>query len=279
MEPLVDITYISPDYFSTIRQPLQRGRNFTEHDNAQAEKVAIVNRTMARHRWQSEDAVGKRISFDRGDTWLTIVGVVEDAREYGLDQKVKDEVYTPSDQSGYAPYLVVRTKADPMQVKSEVLAALHDVDPQLATDQVETIERLRHESVASPQVTATLLGMFALLALAISTSGIAGIMALSVGQRTREIGIRMAIGQSMSSIIGMVMRRGLALAIAGTLVGLIGSLAFGQLLASLLYETSPDDTLTFALISAVFVLVTALACYIPSRRVTRIDPLAVLRQE
>ena len=202
-----------------------------------------------------------------------------DALEYGLDHKVGDEVYTPAAQSGFGPYIVIRTATDPLQVKSAVLSALHSIDPQLATDQVDSVERLQHESLASPRVTATLLGMFALLALAISTSGIAGIMALSVGQRTREIGIRMAIGQSISSVIGMVMWRGLALAIAGTLVGLIGSLAFGRLLASLLYQTSPDDALTFALISAIFVLVTALTCYIPSRRVARIDPLAVLRQE
>ena len=279
MEPLVDITYTSPDYFSTIRQPLQRGRSFTEHDDDNAERVAIVNQAMARHRWPSEDPIGKRISFDRGDTWLTIVGVVDDAREYGLDHKVGDEVYTPASQSGYASYLVIRAAADPMQVRSEVLAALHEVDPQLAIDQVDTVERLRHESVASPRVTATLLGLFALLALAISTSGIAGIMALSVGQRTRELGIRMAIGQSVSSVIRMVVWRGLLLAIAGTLVGLFGSFAFGRLLASLLYQTSPDDVLTFALISAIFLLITALACYIPSRRVGLIDPLAVLRQE
>jgi putative ABC transport system permease protein len=279
LEPLTDVTYVTADYFATIRQPILRGRAFTEHDDAKAPNVAIVNKTMVQHRWPTVDPIGKRISFDKGVTWATIVGVVGDAREYGLDRKVGDEVYTPTAQSGPGQYLIVRTAGDSLKIKAELLAALHDVDPQLAVDQIDTIERLQHESVASPRTTATLLGLFAALALAISTTGIAGIMALSVGQRTRELGIRLAIGQPKASVVAMILRSGLTLATIGTMVGLAGSFILGRLIASLLYETSPADALTFIAISATFVLVTAIACYIPARRVALIDPLTVLRQE
>jgi predicted permease len=275
----VDITLVSPDYFATIRQPLVRGRVFTEHDDPNAVKVTIINEALARHRWPSEDPIGKKISLDDGKTWMSIVGVIGDAKEYGLDQKVGDEIYVPADQTGHAQYLIVRTSADPMRLKPELLKALHEVDPQLAVDQVDTIEHRQHESVASPRVTATLLGLFAALALAISTSGIAGVMALSVGQRTRELGIRMAVGQPKSSVIQMVVWRGLTLAITGTLIGVIASILFARLMASLLYQTSPEDVVTFVVIFVVFISVTAMACYIPARRVALIDPLTVLRQE
>ena len=278
-EPIVDFTAVSPDYFATIRQPLLRGRVFTEHDDRNSLKVAIINETLARHRWPSEDPIGKRISFDEGANWLSIVGTIGDAKEYGLDKKVGDEVYVPADQAGYASYVIVRTSADPLRLKPELLKALHGVDPQLGIDQVDTVEHREHESVASPRVTTTLLGLFAALALAISSSGIAGVMALSVGQRTRELGIRMAVGQPKSSVIQMVVWRGLVLAITGTAIGVIGAIAFARLLASLLYQTSPEDVVTFAVIFVVFALVTVTACYIPARRVARIDPLTVLRQD
>lgn len=279
LEPLTDITFVSSGYFETIRQPLLRGRTFTEHDNADAVKVAVVNQTLARHRWPAEDPIGKRITFDKGKTWITIVGIVGDAKEYGLDRVIGDEVYRPADQSGFAGSLVVRSTAEPTNITPLLRKALHDLDPQLAVDQVETVERLQEESLASPRVTTILLGIFAALALVISASGIAGIMALSVSQRTRELGIRMALGQPKNSVLHMVVRQGIAVALAGTTLGLIGSIALGRLLSSLLYETSPTDIATFALVSVLFVAVAALACFVPAHRVTLIDPFTALRQE
>jgi putative ABC transport system permease protein len=279
LQPRVDGTGVSPGYFETIRQPLLRGRTFTDHDGAEAMKVAVVNQSMARHRFASEDPVGKRITFDGGKNWITIAGVVGDVREYGLEHSVGDEVYLPIDQSGFAGSLVLRTTVDPMSIVPLIRKALHDVDPQLAVDQVATIERLQHESLTSPRITTLLLGIFAGLALVISASGIGGIMALTVSQRTRELGIRMALGQSKSSVVGMVVRQGLIVALAGTALGLIGAMVLGRLLASLLYATSPTDISTFAGVSLLFVAVSGLACFLPAHRVTRIDPFTALRQE
>jgi putative ABC transport system permease protein len=279
LQPATDTTGVSPGYFETIRQPLLMGRTFTDHDDAAAMKVAIINQSMALHRFPAEDPLSKRISFDGGKTWIKIVGVAGDAREYGLERAVGDEVYTPADQSGFAGGLVVRTAMDPMSVAPLLRSVLHDVDPQLAVDQVETIERLQHESLASPRITTILLGIFAGLALVISASGIAGIMALSVSQRTRELGIRMALGQQTSSVLRMVVQQGLVVALAGTVLGLIGAMALGRLLSSLLYATSPTDIFTFAGVSLLFIAVAGLACFVPAHRVTLIDPFIALRQE
>jgi len=279
LRPRVDITAVSPGYFETIRQPLLRGRTFTDHDGAEAMKVAVINQSMAFHRFPSEDPLGKRISFDSGKNWITITGIVGDAREYGLERAVGDEVYLPVDQSAFAGSLLVRTAVDPMSITNLIRKALHDVDPQLAVDQVATIERLQHESLASPRITTTLLGIFAGLALLISASGIAGIMALTVSQRTRELGIRMALGQSKGSMVRMVVQQGLAIALAGTALGLVGAIVLGRLLSSLLYATSPTDISTFAGVSLLFIVVAGLACFLPVRRATRIDPFTALRQE
>jgi len=279
LAPQVDPTYVSPGYFETIRQPLLQGRLFSDHDDPEALKVGVINQVMARHRWPAEDPVGRRVSFDQGKTWIKIVGVVGDAREYGLDHPAKDEFYTPVAQSGVGTNLVVRTIVDPDRIAPIIRSALHDVDPYMAVDQVETLEHLRSESVASPRVTTILLGLFAALALVISTSGIVGIMALSVTQRTRELGIRMALGQSKSSVVQMVVRQGLAVAVAGTALGLVGAFSIGRLLSSLLFETSSTDAATFAAISLLFIAVAAFSCFVPARRATLIDPFTALRQE
>jgi putative ABC transport system permease protein len=222
--------------------------------------------------------VGKRISFDQGQHWITIVGVVADVKEYGLDRPVKDEVYTAL-QNGFVGNLVVRTAGDPSSLAKAVRAGLHDVDPQLAVDRVQTLERLQQESVASPRVTTILLGLFALLALIISASGIAAVMALSVTQRTSELGIRMALGASRESIVLMVVRHGLLLALTGTIAGIAGAVAVTRLLATLLYGTSPTEVSTFAGVSLLFLAVAAVACLIPARAVTAIDPVIALRQD
>ncbi|HEY2014867.1 MAG TPA: ABC transporter permease [Bryobacteraceae bacterium] len=281
LAPQVDVTAVSAGYFQTIRQPLVQGRDFTEHDDPNALLVAIINQTMKRHRWPSEDPVGKRISFDQRQHWVTVVGVVSDVKEYGLARAVKDEVYTPSIQNpgGFVSNLIVRTMSDPSGLTPAVRAALHDVDPQLAVDRVQTVEHLQQESVASPRVTTILLGLFAGLALVISASGIAAVMALSVTQRRSELGIRMALGASRESVLGMVVRQGLALAVIGTAVGVVGAIAVTRLLSTLLYATSPTDVFTFAGVSVVFLAVAAVACFLPAREVTGIDPVIALRSE
>jgi putative ABC transport system permease protein len=279
LAPLVDTTVVSSDYFQAIRQPVLQGRAFTDHDDGKGFQVAIINQTMARHRWRNEDPIGRRISFDQGQHWLTIVGVAQDVKEYGLELPIRDEVYTPLRQNGFGGSLIVRTDADPMTAYSAIRSALHDVDPQLAVDQVQTVNKLQEESVASPRVTTILLGLFAGLAMVISASGIAAVMALSVTQRTNELGIRMALGASRQSILYMVVRQGMLMALIGTVAGIAGAIALTRLLSTLLYATSPTDGFTFIAVSLLFLSVAAVASFIPARQVTSIDPLIALRQE
>jgi putative ABC transport system permease protein len=277
--PQVDLTLVSPDYFNAIRQPLLAGRFFTDHDDHKAVTVGIVNQTMRRHFWPTEDPIGKRISIDQGESWIKIAGVVGDAREYGLQRDVLDELYVPVKQFGGAGQLIVRTAADPMSMVPLVRAALHDVDPQLAVDRVESMDRLAQDSLTSPRTTTMLLGIFAGLALLISATGIAGVMALSINQRAHELGIRLALGQSKNSLLQMVLRQGLTLAVIGTVMGIIGALALARLLSSLLYHTSPTDAFTYGAVAIVFLSAAAVACFIPAHRVTMIDPSQALRQE
>jgi predicted permease len=279
LAPQVDTTVVSSDYFAAVRQPLAAGRSFTDHDDANAPQVAVINQTMKNHRWPNEDPVGKRLSFDQGQHWAQIVGVVADVREYGLDHPVRDEVYLPLLQNGFAANLVVRTQGDPMSMATAVRGAIHDIDSQVAVDRVKSVERWEQEAVASPRVTAILLGLFAGLAMLISAAGIAAVIGLAVTQRTNELGIRMALGASRESILGMVLGQGMALVAAGVVAGVAGALGLTRLLQSLLFDTSPTDAGTFAAVALVFMIVAAIACVIPARQVTSIDPLIALRQE
>jgi len=277
--PQIDLTLVSTDYFNAIRQPLLAGRFFTDHDDHKAVTVGIINQTMRRHFWPMEDPIGKRLSIDQGQSWIKIAGVVGDAREYGLQREVLDELYIPVKQFGGAGRLVVRTATDPLSMVPLIRAALHDVDPQLAIDQVDSMDRLERDSMASPRTTTILLAIFAGLALLISATGIAGVMALSINQRSHELGIRLALGQSKTSVLQMVVRQGLALAVMGTIVGIVGALALARLLSSLLYQTSPTDVLTYSAVALVFILAAAISCFVPAHRVTLIDPSQALRQE
>jgi predicted permease len=290
LAPTVDITVADPSYFPTIGQPMIEGRNFTGHDDATMPPVAVINQAMARQGWPSEDPIGQRIAFAfRPDAWITIIGVVSDTREYGLANPTKNEIYMPMAQNfpnattasigAFTGNLIVRTSFDPSAVTPLVRAALHDVDPFMGLDQIGTIEHFQYESMAPPRVTTTLLGVFAVLALLISTSGIAAVMTLSVTQRTRELGIRMALGAERRALIAMVVRHGLTLALIGIAAGICGAMALTRLLATLLYATSPTDVMTFMAVSLLFLAVGAAACFVPARQVTAIDPLIALREE
>ena len=276
--PTVDATVADTNYFQTVRQPLVRGRYFTARDDEKAPVIALINETMARHRWPNEDPIGKRISFDR-QHWITIEGVVGDTREYGLQHPTLDELYVPADQAGGASSLVVRTAIKPDALMQAVRAAVHDVDPLLAVDQVNTLARFEYDSLTPSRLMTILLGIFAGLAVLISASGIAAVMALAVSQRTHELGVRLALGSRHGSIVGMVVRQGLVLALCGTLIGVAIAAALARLLSTLLYATSPTDAPTYLAVAVVFLAVAAVACYIPARQVTGIDPLNALRQE
>ena len=281
VKPSVDIRIATAHYFETIRQPIIAGRTFTEHDERDGPPAVIINQTMARHRFPNENPVGKRIRFDDGmswSPWTEIVGVAGDVKEYGLEQPVVDEVYGAF-RGGFVNRLIVRTALDPARVTQAVRAALHEVDPLVAVDRVETVERAQYDSMASPRVMTFLLALFAGLAVVISCSGIAAVMALAVRQRTRELGVRMALGARTGSIVMMVLRQGFTLALAGTVLGTIGAAALTRLLSTFLYGTSPTDLVTFIAVPLLFLVVSVVACFIPARLVTSIDPLVALRQE
>jgi putative ABC transport system permease protein len=254
---------------------------FTNHDDAKAPPVALVNQALAKHRWPNEDPTGQRIAFAFApEAWIRIAGVVSDTREYGLGTPTKDEIYLPtSQQGGFSSDLLVRTSFDPANAIPLVRAAIAEVDPFIGLDQAGTLEQFQYDSMAPPRVTTLLLGIFAGLALLISLGGIAAVMTPSVTQRSRELGIRMALGAERSSIVAMVVRQGLLLATIGIAFGIAGALALTRLLVTLLYAASPTDVITFAAVSILFLAVGAIACFVPTRQVTSIDPLTALREE
>ncbi|MEK6286802.1 MAG: ABC transporter permease [Acidobacteriota bacterium] len=279
LAPQADFRSASPGYFETIRLALVKGRTFEEADNEKSLNVAVINQSTARHRWSDEDPIGRRVSFDRGQTWVTIIGVVSDVKQYGLDRDPTDEIYIPLAQNGFANNLLVRTAADPMSITSLMREAIYAVDPETAIDRVQTLEQVRTDAVASPRLTAMLLALFAGLALVITAAGIAGVMALSVSQRRRELGIRLALGATPGRVLSMVMRQGMTFVLMGLSIGVAGALLLGRLMSSLLFAVEPTDPITFVAVSGVLMVVAAAACFVPARRVTSIDPMLALRSE
>jgi predicted permease len=279
LAPQADFRVVSPDYLPTLRQPLVQGRFFTEADQDKAARVVVLNQTLARHRWGADDPVGRRISFDRGVTWLTVVGVIGDSRNYGLSQEAIDEVYAPVAQTGGGGFLLVRTAAEPLGVVRQLRSAVYEVDAETAIDHVRTLKEARSEALASPRLTALLLSLFALLALVITATGLAGVMALLVSQRTHELGIRLALGAMPGKVLLLVLRQGLALVALGLALGLGGAMALRQVMAKLLFAVEPGDPLTWLAVSLALAIVAALACFVPARRVTLINPLQALRSE
>jgi putative ABC transport system permease protein len=279
LSPKIDPRAVTSDYFRAIGTPLIKGRMFTEADDEKAPLVAIINDTAAHHRWGGEDPVGKRVSFDNGQTWVTIVGIVGDVNQYGLDRAPVDELYVPVAQGPFASFLIVKTMSDPMSVSKLMRDAVHQADADTAIDQVKTLEQVRNDSVASPRLTAWLLGLFAGLALIITAAGIYGVMALAVTQRTREIGIRMALGATRGKILAMVMRQGMTLMLLGLIGGIIGALVLNRLVATLLFATPTTDLMTFAVTSFLLILAAGAACFVPVIRATSINPITALRNE
>lgn len=270
---------ISPDFFRTLGIPLKAGRVIADTDDGKGEQVVMINEAMKRQFWPHEDPLGKRVSRDNGEHWLTIVGVVGDVREFGLDHAPSPEFYFPQTESVNPSVLIVRTIAEPKAMADAVTRAVHEVDPHAAVTHILTLEQARYESMAAPRVTASLLGLFAALALLIATSGIGGIMALTVSQRVREIGIRIALGAQPSSILRMILGQGLLLAVLGVGIGVAGALSLKGLVKSLLFGVTPADPATFACVGIVLVAAAVIACYLPARRATRIDPVTALKME
>jgi predicted permease len=278
--PTTDLRVASPNYFDTIGIPLANGRVFNALDTDESLPVAVINRSMARY-WEGTDPVGSRISSNRGQTWFTIVGVVGDVRQFGLAQETVAQVYIPLTQTpqNFAGQILVRTTGDPAGFAQLLRETVHAVDPNQPVESVQTLDDLRSEALAAPRLTATLLGVFAGLALLVTLAGIGGVIATSVTQRTREFGVRMALGASRDSVLAMVLRQGLTLIGVGLLIGIAGALAAGRVLSTYLYQTAPRDPMIFAVVAGVFLVAGAIACWIPARKATTVDPLIALRAE
>jgi predicted permease len=254
------------------------GRFFTPSDGPTSPNVAIVNQTLAHRYWGRETAVGQRISADSGKTWITIVGVVGDVHHYGLDSEPSDEVYLPFSQLPFREgTFLVRTSADPgamaRRIGEEVLA----IDPGQPLANVQTLDEVRGEALASPRLTTTLLLMFALLALCITAAGLGGVVAFSVSQRTQEIGVRMALGAGRGEVLGMVLREGLSLVVFGLALGIAAAMLLTRLMSGLLFQVEATDPFTFVGMALVLILIAAVACLAPARRASTVDPMVALR--
>jgi putative ABC transport system permease protein len=277
--PVSTFASVSPAYFKTLGIPLKAGRLLTETDREKAPDVVVINEAARRQYWPSEDPIGKRVTADGGAHWVNIVGVVGDVREFGLNHSPVPEFYGAQAQNPQPSTLLVRTASEPRSMAQALTRAVHDVDSQTAVTHILTLEQARYESMASPRVTASLLGIFAGLALVIATAGIGGIMALMVSQRVREIGIRIALGARPASILQMVLGQGLVLAVLGIGIGIAGAVALMGLVKSLLFEVPPTDIWTFSGVGLTLLTAAALASYLPARRAAAVDPNVALRAD
>jgi putative ABC transport system permease protein len=277
--PVSTFASVSTDYFKTLGIPLKEGRLLGETDRDKAPDVVVINETAKRQYWPNEDPLGKRVTADGGAHWAIIVGVVGDVREFGLDHPPAPEFYASQGQNPQPSALIVRTVSEPRSMAQTLTRAVHEVDPQTAVTHTLTLEQARYESMASPRVTASLLGIFAGLALVIATAGIGGIMALMVSQRVREIGIRIALGARPASILQMVLGQGMSLAIFGVGIGIAGAIALTGLVKSFLFEVLPTDVLTFSGVGLTLLAAAALASYLPARRAAAVDPNIALRAD
>jgi putative ABC transport system permease protein len=259
--------------------PLISGRYFTPHDNADSPEVVIISRSFARHYFPNEDPLGKRVSADNGKTWIKIVGVVGDVKYYGLDKEAIDTAYVAFAQSPMGGTLLVKTAGNPMNYAQQVREAVHSVDPEQPVNGIKTLGELRGDALVQSRLTALLLALFAGLALAIAATGLSGVISLMVSQRTREIGIRMALGAQSNEVLRMIMMQGMSVIVLGLSVGIVCALAFSRVMRTLLFETTVNDPLTFAGVALVFLAVGLAASYLPARRVTKVDPLIALRSE
>jgi len=279
-KPTAEFNVVSPNYFRTLSIPLSSGRDFNDRDRPDKPRVAIISQSVAQHFWRNENPLRRRVSFDNGKNWTEIVGVVSDVRERNLDQAPKDLVYVPYAQyPQMTPSLVARTQGDPMSIARATVEHLYEVDPNQPAGRIQSLEQVRADSISAPRLTANLLGLFALLALAIAAAGIGGVMALSVSQRTHEIGVRMAIGARPAEIVRMVLRQGMALVLVGLALGLAGAFALTHAMTSFLFGVTPTDPATFVLVAAVLLAAAFVACSIPARRAAQVDPLRALRAE
>jgi putative ABC transport system permease protein len=279
-DPLIAFWQVTGGYFETMRAPLLHGRFFDDHDVAGGEPVIIINETAAKHFWPNENAIGKHIAGSRDLIQRQVVGVVADAKFSALKAANADQFYVPSEQMPYSTMtLVVRSAATPAALVAAVRAKIAEVDPTLPISGVLSMDNVIASSVAQPRLIMQLVGAFAAFALLLAAIVMYGVMAYSVSQRKQEIGIRMSLGAGRREILQPIVRQGMTLALAGVIIGVVASLALTRLLTGLLFGVRATDPSIFVAAAAVLVMCAFLACYVPARRATRVDPISVLRSE
>jgi putative ABC transport system permease protein len=278
--PTADTRIVSASFFKTLGVPLIQGRTFTESDGRDSQRVVVINKAMMRY-WDKSSPIESRISLDGGQTWSTIVGIVGDVKQFGLDQPAVAQVYTPLRQTAQAlgGLVLVRTTGDPGSATTLIRDAAWAIDPNMPVQNVRTLDEIRDRYLATPKLTAVLLSVFAALALLVTMAGITGVIATSVSQRTQEFGVRMALGASRQSVLQMVVGQGLLLVGVGLAIGFAGSLAATRVLQTYLFDTKPTDPVTFLLVVLAFMAAGAIACLGPALRATKVDPMLALRAE
>ena len=281
-QPEADIAVVEPRFFETLGIPLLGGRTFTDREAREVTHTVVISESMARKLWPNEDPVGKRVTIHmkEKDVPSQVIGVVGDVKHTGLDAEVNATAYWPHPELAYTfMTLVIRTDGDPLALASAVRQAVWSLDKDQPVVDVRTMEDLLWVSMARARFSTVVLGVFAAMALLLAITGIYGVVSYSVAERTREIGIRVALGALPGDVLQMVLRQGLILAGLGVGIGLAAALAATRLLSSLLFGTSPSDPATFATVAGLLLAVALSACYIPARNAMRVDPMVALRYE
>ena len=279
--PGISFRRILPNYFRTMGIPLLQGREFDDRDTGGIPDIVIINKALAKRYWPLDDAIGKRIRIGpEGEPWMTIVGVVGNVNHVGLDSDPDFASYEPHGKRPWSEMtVVVRTTVEPTSLALPVQAALRATEKDILIEDVVTMTRRMQNSIAPQRLNLVLLASFAFIALVLAAVGIYGVMAQAVTQRTQEIGIRMALGAQVRDVLALVLRNGLKLALIGVAIGLVGAFWLTRLMSKLLFGVTPTDAGTFAVVAAILLVVAFLACYIPARRASKVDPLVALRYE
>jgi putative ABC transport system permease protein len=271
----------SPGYFESLAIPVMRGRTFTAHDTAKSPMVAVIDEAFAQRHFPGEDPMGRGIDIGNGsDGFYEIVGVVGSVRHEGLDSSPRPTMYIPYKQDVFSGMVVmVRTEGDPAQFVGTARQVVRELDPTLPAFALRPLSEVITQSVAQRRFSMLLLGVFALVALFLAAVGLYGVVAYAVSQRTQEIGLRMAIGAQRGDVLRLVLGGGMKLALVGVAIGIGGALVLSQYVATMLFEVTRFDAMSYGATAAVLLVVSALACYVPARRAMRVDPLVALRAE
>ena len=279
--PQTNYSAVSPNYFAAMGIPIVTGRGFNDRDDQQAARVAIISASLAQQYFPGESPIGKRINVVTGpESFREIVGVVADVKQRGLTRETAPHVYEPFAQApDHFLTLIVRSSIDAATLGPAIRSRVFDLDPELPLQRVSTLDTVISNSIRQQRFASVVLSVFATVALVLALAGLYGVISYSVAQRTRELGIRVALGAEVSDVLKLVLKQGMTFVLLGEVAGILGALALTRLLAGLLFGVTPTDALTFFTVAISLFLVGLAACYVPARRATRVDPLQALRYE